>query len=203
MARLVGDLILLAKSDRPDFISRRQVDLTGLTIDVLAKARGLGDRRWTLDETASIAAQVDEQRLTQALLQLCDNAVKHTHSGDEVALGSAYDGAHARLWVRDSGPGVPSGDRDMIFDRFGRSLVPEHDEGFGLGLSIVRAIALAHDGTVTVTDAQPHGAVFTLVIPIAAAETGGTNDFNQVDDATTLDSQVEDKTEELPLWHGS
>ena len=52
MARLVGDLILLAKSDRPDFISRRAVDLTGLTVDVLAKARGLGDRRWSLDETA-------------------------------------------------------------------------------------------------------------------------------------------------------
>ena len=140
MSRLVGDLILLAKSDRPDFITRRPVDLTGLTVDVLAKARGLGDRRWTLDATASVTADVDEQRLTQALLQLCDNAVKHTRAGDEIALGSAYDAGSARLWVRDTGPGVPPGDRSQIFERFGRSAVPDEDEGFGLGLSIVRAI---------------------------------------------------------------
>ena len=109
MSRLVGDLILLAKSDRPDFVTPRPVDLTGLTVDVLAKARGLGDRAWTLDETASVTVAVDEQRLTQALLQLCDNAVKHTGPGDVVALGSSYDAATARLWVRDTGPGVRAG----------------------------------------------------------------------------------------------
>ena len=109
MSRLVGELILLAKSDRPDFVTPRPVDLTGLTVDTLAKARGLGDRTWTLDETASITVPVDEQRLTQALLQLCDNAVKHTDVGDEVALGSSYDGRTARLWVRDTGPGVAAG----------------------------------------------------------------------------------------------
>jgi two-component system, OmpR family, sensor kinase len=199
MARLVGDLILLAKSDRPDFITRRPVDLTGLTVDVLAKARGLGDRRWSLDATASVTADVDEQRLTQALLQLCDNAVKHTGPGDEIALGSSYDAGTARLWVRDSGPGVPAAHRDQIFERFGRSQVPDEDEGFGLGLSIVRAIALAHAGTVTVTDAEQGGAVFTLVIPIASADEAD----EPADDDTALDSQVEDKTEELPLWHGS
>ena len=158
MSRLVGDLILLAKSDRPDFVSPRPVDLTGLTVDVLAKARGLGDRKWTLDETAAVTATVDEQRLTQALLQLCDNAVKHTEPGDVVALGSSYDGAHARLWVRDTGPGVPAEHREQIFERFGRSAVPEEDEGFGLGLSIVRAIARAHGGRVTLDDASaPRG----------------------------------------------
>lgn len=198
MARLVGDLILLAKSDRPDFVTRRPVDLTGLTVDVLAKARALGDRRWSLDETASLTADVDEQRLTQALLQLCDNAVKHTAPGDEIALGSSYDAEVARLWVRDSGPGVPSRDKDQIFERFGRSIVPEYDEGFGLGLSIVRAIALAHQGTVTVSDARPTGAVFTLVIPIGPTPEPG-------DDAahTVPETQVEDQTEELPIWHGS
>ena len=133
MSRLVGELILLAKSDRPDFVTPRPVDLTGLTVDTLAKARGLGDRTWTLDETASITVPVDEQRLTQALLQLCDNAVKHTGSGDEVALGSSYDGLTARLWVRDTGPGVAPQDREQIFERFGRSAVPETDEGVRAG----------------------------------------------------------------------
>jgi signal transduction histidine kinase len=200
MARLVGDLILLAKSDRPDFVTRRPVDLTGLTVDVLAKARALGDRRWSLDETASVTADVDEQRLTQALLQLCDNAVKHTAPGDEIALGSSYDADLARLWVRDSGPGVPSRDKQQIFERFGRSNVPEHDEGFGLGLSIVRAIALAHQGTVTVSDAHPTGAVFTLVFPIGPTTPEPADD---VDQTAAPEPHAEDLTEELPIWHGS
>jgi signal transduction histidine kinase len=192
MSRLVGELILLAKSDRPDFVTRRPVDLTGLTVDTLAKARGLADRTWTLDETASVTVPVDEQRLTQALLQLCDNAVKHTAVGDVVALGSSYDGASARLWVRDSGPGVPPEDREQIFERFGRSLVPESDEGFGLGLSIVRAIAHAHGGTVSLEDEEPHGARFVITLPIPGVEPIDTGDRSQGE-----------SEEEFSLWPAS
>lgn len=164
MSRLVGDLILLAKSDRPDFLRPRDVDLDGLTRDLVTKARGLGDRDWTLDETAAVTVRADEQRLTQAVLQLADNAVKHTRDGDLVAIGSSYDGRTARLWVRDTGTGVPPEDRERIFERFGRSVVPAGDEGFGLGLSIVGAIAHAHGGRVTVEDAEP-GARFVITLP--------------------------------------
>jgi signal transduction histidine kinase len=132
---------------------------------VLAKARGLGERAWALDETASVNVLVDEQRLTQALLQLCDNAVKHTRVGDTVALGSSYDGRRARVWVRDSGPGVPAEDRQRIFERFGRGAVREGDEGFGLGLSIVGAIAASHGGQVGIEDVQPSGARFVITLP--------------------------------------
>jgi two-component system, OmpR family, sensor kinase len=173
MARLVGDLILLAKSDRPDFITLAPVGLGGLTADLLAKARGLGDRDWVLDATAEgpdgdpsgDTVLVDEQRVTQAVLQLADNAVKHTCPGDVVAIGSSYDGDVVRLWVRDTGPGVPVAHRAQVFERFGRSLVAPGDEGFGLGLSIVRAIAVAHGGAVTVEDAVPAGAKFVITLP--------------------------------------
>jgi two-component system OmpR family sensor kinase len=170
MSRLVGDLILLAKSDRPDFLRLRPVDLAGLTNDVLAKARGLGDRVWELDGTGETKVVADEQRLTQAVLQLADNAVKHTDPGDAVAIGSSYDEGVARLWVRDTGPGVPPEDRELIFERFGRSAVPPGDEGFGLGLSIVGAIARAHGGSVTVEDASPRGARFVITLPAVAKE---------------------------------
>jgi signal transduction histidine kinase len=193
MSRLVGELILLAKSDRPDFVTRRPVDLTGLTVDTLAKARGLADRTWTLDETASVTVPLDEQRLTQALLQLCDNAVKHTSVEDVVAIGSSYDGSTARLWVRDSGPGIPPEDREQIFERFGRSVVPETDEGFGLGLSIVRAIAHAHGGTVSLEDEHPHGARFVIVVPIPGIEPTEPADR----------SQDESPHEEFSLWPAS
>ncbi|MDF1604176.1 HAMP domain-containing sensor histidine kinase [Nocardioides sp. YIM 152315] len=168
MSRLVGDLILLAKSDRPDFLQLRQVDLDGLTSDLFAKARGLGDRDWAVDEVSDVKVVADEQRLTQAVLQLCDNAVKHTRAGDRIAIGSAATPTLAQIWVRDTGPGVSAEDRDVIFERFGRSAVPPGDEGFGLGLSIVGAIVRAHGGSVLVEDAappHPAGARFVVTLP--------------------------------------
>jgi signal transduction histidine kinase len=176
MSRLVGDLILLAKSGRPDFLTPQPVSLERLTHSLLAKARGLtADRDWHLDEAGEGIVPMDEQRVTQAVLQLADNAVKHTRDGDEVAVGSSYDDRWVRVWVRDTGNGVPMADRHKIFDRFGRSEVEAGDEGFGLGLSIVRAIAEAHGGSVAVEDAeqsgQPRGARFVLTLPAAPGST--------------------------------
>lgn len=168
MSRLVDDLLLLAKSDRPDFVTRSPTDLAGLTEDLLAKAAALGEREWVLDAAAQALVDVDQQRLTQAVLQLAENAAKHTSPGDTVAIGSSCDGHRVRLWVRDTGSGVPETDRAVIFERFGRSAVPRGDDGVGLGLSIVAAIAAAHGGDVEVSDAgpdQPAGACFILSIP--------------------------------------
>jgi signal transduction histidine kinase len=165
MARLVGDLILLAKSRRPDFLAPRPVSVERLSHTLLAKARVLGERCWSLDEVADVLVPMDEQRITQAVLQLADNAVKHTGDGDDVALGTAYDGTALQIWVRDTGPGVPESDRDHVFNRFGRSHVPRGDEGFGLGLSIVTAIAEAHGGSVHCEDADPPGARFVITLP--------------------------------------
>ncbi|HEX8509116.1 MAG TPA: ATP-binding protein [Propionibacteriaceae bacterium] len=171
MSRLVGDLLFLAKSDRPDFVTFGPVDLGALTADLLAKARALGDREWVLDAQAVGSVHADQQRITQAVLQLADNAVKHTDQGDVVAIGSFRSGSTVRLWVRDTGPGVAEADRQRIFERFGRSHVPDHDDGFGLGLSIVRAIASAHGGTVSVEDARPRGSRFVLTLPAVATTT--------------------------------
>lgn len=165
MARLVGELILLAKSDRPDFLVPTTVEVELLTEGLVAKARGLADRRWLLDGAATGEAVLDDQRITQALLQLADNAVKHTADGTEIGIGSAREGDLLRFWVRDTGPGIPEADRALVFERFGRSVVAPHDEGFGLGLSIVRAIAVAHGGTVEVRDAHPRGAHVELRLP--------------------------------------
>ena len=172
MARLVGDLILLAKSDRPDFVRPEPVDLAELTEDVVAKARGLADRDWVLDATAHGTAVLDGQRITQAVLQLADNAVKHTADGDEVAIGSAHGPDGVRIWVRDTGPGIDPAHRELVFERFGRGEARADDEGFGLGLSIVRAIAAAHDGRVGVADAEPHGAVVEIVLPAVRPSEG-------------------------------
>jgi signal transduction histidine kinase len=170
MSRLVGDLIVLAKSRRPDFLQVRPTDLAVLTVTLLAKARALGDRDWVLVAEGSEMVLWDEQRVTQAALQLADNAVKHTRPGDRIALGSVVEDGWVRLWVEDSGRGVLPEDRERIFERFGRAAAGTGDEGFGLGLSIVRAIAEAHGGTVTVRDAVARGARFELRLPIRGPE---------------------------------
>jgi signal transduction histidine kinase len=169
MARLVDDLLLLARADRSDFLRLEEVDLATLTDELQAKAAGLADRGWELEATGRGLLRADRQRLTQAMMNLLRNAAEHTSEGDRVALGSGLANGHARLWVSDSGPGVPEEDRERIFERFDRGSVPRAaGEGTGLGLAIVRAIAEAHDGSVTVTDAPGgRGARFTIAVPTA------------------------------------
>ena len=166
MARLVTDLLLLAKAQRPDFVRGEPTDVEALTDGALERARGLGDRRWVLDDASPALVSLDAQRITQALLQLAHNAVQHTTDGDEIGIGSSIDGDRLELWVRDTGVGVPDEIREHLFDRFAQG-EPGHD-GFGLGLSIVSAIAEAHGGRAELDPARPDrvGATFRLVIPI-------------------------------------
>ncbi|MDT0203334.1 ATP-binding protein [Nocardioides sp. AE5] len=167
MSRLVNDLILLTKSGRPDFTHPEPIEVAPLLEAVLAKARGLGVREWSVEAGATDAVVViDQQRITQALLQLADNAVKHTTPGDAISFGARVTGSEALFWVRDTGHGVAATDRERIFERFSRSTVLPGDEGFGLGLSIVRAIAQAHHGSVHVEDTEPRGATFVLTLPV-------------------------------------
>jgi signal transduction histidine kinase len=167
MSRLVNELILLAKSDRPDFVDLRPTPVATLLESVHRKATALGDRTWVLGDVPDPATTVplDEQRITQALLQLCDNAVKHTGPADLITLSGAALPGSLELFVDDSGRGVPLADRERIFERFGRSEVAAYDEGFGLGLSIVKAIVEAHHGSVRVEDSPSGGARFVIRLP--------------------------------------
>jgi signal transduction histidine kinase len=167
MSRMVDDLLTLARTEQPDFLRLRIVDLDELTLRMLENARGLAPRDWRLDGAAEGRATIDEQRLMQAVLQLAANAVRHTAEGDLIAVGSAVHDGHVRFWVRDSGAGVPVEDRDRIFERFyrGRS-GHRRSDGAGLGLSIVQAIAEAHGGRVELDSPPGEGATFTVVLPL-------------------------------------
>lgn len=181
MARIVTDLLMLAKAEQPDFVQRRSIDVTDLTLDIEAKSQMLGDRNWQLMTVAEGVADVDGQRVTQAVLQLATNAVAHTRTGDVIQLGSEFlgYGVHRRLsvWVRDTGPGVHPDDAARIFERFRRGPrgpadvtgpAPERG-GAGLGLAIVRAIADAHGGSAWVTSTLGHGATFGVDLPVPEA----------------------------------
>ncbi|WP_448630243.1 sensor histidine kinase [Cellulomonas soli] len=168
MHRLVDDLVTLATAERPDFVRPAATDVGRLTDDVHDKARGLGARRWVVAARADVTVLLDEQRITQAWLQLLANAVRFSAEGTTVRIGSEVSGDRLLLWVRDEGPGVPPDQVPLIFERFHRGQADRTAHGAGLGLPIVAAIAAAHRGTVRVEQPpaghRPAG-VFVLDLP--------------------------------------
>lgn len=166
MSRLVEDLLLLARAERPDFVQPAPVELAELTADVFVKARALGDRRWELPEVAEGETRLDAQRVTQAMVQLAQNAVQHTLAGQAVRIGSRRTPGRVELYVADEGPGVPADEARLIFERFrrGASRRGSRGSGAGLGLSIVRAIAEGHGGRVELRETPGGGATFVLVL---------------------------------------
>jgi signal transduction histidine kinase len=164
MGRMVGDLILLAQSDEPDFLQLEPVDVAALTNDLHAKAQALGDRDWRIDRLGRGIIVADGQRLTQAVVQLAQNAVDHTEQGSEIGIGSVVSPGEARFWVRDTGSGVAAQDRERIFRRFERG-ADETSDGAGLGLAIVTAIAHAHGGRADLDGGSDGGATFSIAVP--------------------------------------
>ena len=165
MSRMVNDLLVLARAEQPSLLKLDLLEVGELVRDVGAKVRSLAERTWVVEDAAAAAIVADRERLTQALVQLVQNAIDHTRDGDTIFLGAAVDGERARLWVRDSGSGISPEARERIFERFHR-VGPRRSEGAGLGLAIVRAIAEAHGGTVFVESAPGEGAAFTIEIPV-------------------------------------
>jgi signal transduction histidine kinase len=166
MSRIVDDLLLLAKSERPDFLRLERVDIGELTREWYAKIVPLGDRHWVVEEQGEGTIEGDRQRLTQAFLNLAVNASQHTDRGDTIAIGSHRDRSCVRFWVRDTGRGIAPEERERIFERFARGH-RRHSSGAGLGLSIVRAIALAHGGRIEVDSELGIGSTFTIVLPVS------------------------------------
>ena len=167
MSRLVEDLILLAKAESPDFLNLETVDISSLSEELFAKAQALGERKWCLDETAKGVILLDRQRLTQAMMNLAQNAIQHTISTDTIAIGSSITQDTVKFWVRDTGEGIDETEQQRIFERFARAANSHrHFEGTGLGLSIVKMIAEAHHGEVTLHSRLGEGANFSIVLPV-------------------------------------
>jgi two-component system, OmpR family, sensor kinase len=170
MRLLVDDLVTLATVDRPDFVRPEPVDVGRLTDDVLDKARTLGDRQWRVDARAEVDVLLDPRRVTQAWLQLAVNAVRYSPPSSAVHLASRVRGRHVLLTVTDEGDGVADQDAERIFERFARAAEGRGEEGSGLGLPIVRAIAEAHGGRAYLdpsTVGPGAGSRFVIEIPFA------------------------------------
>ena len=173
MSRLIGDMLTLASADSQSWEVRAEAaELDMLLLMVyetyfpLAKEKGL-TLSLTLPETDAPAMQLDKDRILQVLSILLDNALAYTPAPGEIRLGLNWGRSSARITVSDSGPGVPDGEKQHIFERFHRGeTARSHRSHFGLGLCIAAEIVKLHKGKLWVEDAKGGGAAFILELPI-------------------------------------
>lgn len=126
------------------------------------------DRNLTLgiEQGLDLVLNVDRELITQAISNLLDNALAYTPKGGKITLRWQAEGTGAVIFVEDTGPGVNPEEMEMIWERYNRgSSAAIRHPGIGLGLSLVRAIANAHGGTVGVTNRVTGGASFWLKLP--------------------------------------
>jgi len=110
---------------------------------------------------------MDEVLMEQVLLNLLENAAKHTPPRTEIVLSAAVRGNDAWIEVRDNGPGLAPGDPEKLFERFQRGDRAK-TAGYGLGLAICRAVVKAHGGSITAKQTAQAGACFTITLPLYA-----------------------------------
>lgn len=148
------------------------------------------ERKVTLElaiQDEAIVVEADGKAIQQALVNLVDNAVKHSPSGAVVTVGlealhesgllyasgkSTPGAARVALWVKDQGPGIPPAERSRIFEAFYRlgSELRRETQGVGIGLSIVKHIVEAHHGSIRVESQAGQGSRFTIQLPVLQSD---------------------------------
>ena len=119
-----------------------------------------------------ILAQIDTKLIVQVLINLVDNAIKYTPAGSVIEIHTEAKEKWVVVSVSDNGPGIPDEQKARVFEMFysGANRVADSRRSLGLGLSLCKTIITAHGGTISVSDNQPNGAVFTFTLPAGEVE---------------------------------
>ena len=123
-------------------------------------------------ENDLLLAQCDAKLIVQTIINLVDNAIKYSPAGSHIWVSTRWEEGMAVFTVADDGPGISDREKKQIFQMFytGSTAVADSRRSLGLGLSLCKSIVTAHGGTITVSDNQPVGTVFTFTIPAGEVE---------------------------------
>jgi heavy metal sensor kinase len=175
LSRIVEDMFTLARADAGNYPVRKQpMYLDEVVDEVVSAARILAsakDVRIEFTGSRSASFVGDEELIRRMVLNLLDNAVRHSPSGGVVNVTLHTVGAGYSIAVGDQGPGIPPESQSRIFERFYRVDASRargsRDGGAGLGLALVRWVAVLHGGNVTLTTSSNMGSTFTVALPSA------------------------------------
>ncbi len=173
LSQIVDGLLFLSRADNCQLaLEQETVDLTSLVrelredAEILALPLNLA-LQWNLPSELRVGG--DRRLLSRALMNLIDNAIKYNRAGGAVVISASVHRETAVLTIRNNGDGIFGEAKEKIFDRFyrGESLSGDVAAGHGLGLSIAREIARAHNGNVTLLHSDRQWTEFCMTLPIA------------------------------------
>jgi two-component system sensor histidine kinase SenX3 len=175
LERTVEDLLDLSILEAQESPEREMIAVDRLMADAAERmastAEAAGIPIELTEPAGDILVACDRRQVTSALFNLLDNAVKYSEEGGKVEFSAQVEGFSVAISVRDHGIGIPSRDKERIFERFYRvdRTRSRATGGTGLGLAIVRHVAQAHRGEVSVESEEGQGSTFILKLPLAAA----------------------------------
>lgn len=174
--KIINDLLSLVKMDKKAAdVNIQSTNINELIELIMKRLRPIAQKRnieLTLDSYKPVIAEVDETKLTLALSNLMENAVKYNKDGGWVRISINTDHKYFYVKVEDNGIGIPKEDQEHIFERFYRVDKSHSREigGTGLGLAIARSGILMHHGIIKVYSEEGEGTTFTVRVPLAYQE---------------------------------
>ena len=175
LINLVENLLAVTRIEGGQVRLTQTVELMDEVVSEALRHVSRRSREHTLRATSSdelLLARIDARLIVQVLINLVDNAIKYTPAGSVIEIHTEQQGKQIVVSVSDNGPGIPDAQKPHIFDMFysGTHRVAVSRRSLGLGLSLCKSIVTAHQGTITVADNTPHGAVFQFTLPAEEVE---------------------------------
>ena len=171
MASIVENLLKLARFDAQEMrLELQTFSLRPFMESLVSQVTKLADTRevtLVLECMEERQVRADRFKLEQALLNLMDNAIKYARSKTVVTLGVRDEPGVLILRVHDYGAVIPAEELAQVFDRFWRSRSTMREKGYGLGLSIVKALVEMHEGNVAVSSSEERGTEFLIRLPLS------------------------------------
>lgn len=172
---IISDLLTLVKMDKTvQGLNIRQININELLEAILKRLKPIADKKKievVLESFRPVSAEIDEMKLTLAISNLVENAIKYNRDEGWVRVSLNADHKYFYVKVMDSGIGIPEEDQAHIFERFYRVDKSHSREigGTGLGLAIARNAVIMHRGSIKVYSSKGEGTTFTVRIPLTYA----------------------------------